>query len=271
VVPYIKDKGLTQFLIKLFADCQKPENIIISTKYIPDPQVVDATPSNQQLLGNYIKKKLDLPNAQPLGISYCSGIFENQNLRGIYPDLNKDLFLERDDCFPHGSLIIGKKVRDGVCHFLIRNTLGTHCNYSWPCMENARGEATGIWVSENALINNLMAITNLTDPEMLCTAHALGMQDTFKAMFSNEIFSNQQFPVIFKRLLFTIKFDDESNTPKFLFIRNKTNSTYELKPDQEEGKNDILYSRSDIIPDIGRVNVICKKYSNKMIPLPYNL
>jgi hypothetical protein len=249
---------------KLFRNCLKPHNTIISSKYIPEPVVVYAKTSNQKLLKDYIKKQLNFRNAQPLGISYCARVFVEPDFIGIQPN-PKGQFTEKDksQCVSHASIIIGKKKIGGVCHFLIRNSWAAPCNkYSWPCLENAAGENLGIWLSENALINNLKSITTLPDPEMKCTVKIKGISEDIAAMFPSAIFSSQGFDLKTHPFRFVVQF--ENNQPEFFInFRTPENTLSELKPAPEEGEEGNIYLREETFPEIGKVGVVCVKYPKK--------
>jgi hypothetical protein len=268
VAPYIQDQSITELMTKLFADCQKPENIIISTKYIPFPTVVEATLLNQPFLKDYIKNKLDLPNAQPVGITYCANVFFYPNLNGVYPDPLNGNFISKNDteCGRHASIIIGKKEIGGVCHFLIRNTWGTHCDYRWPCTINAQGEATGIWLSENALINNLDTLTTLSDPDLKCTVNVGRTSEVIEARSPNPIFPNQFFDLQRKPYKLRIQYDPKIGRAVFLFGAHRLR-LFPLDPATNEGKNGMIYSRTRNFRLLFNVSVVCEKYSQKMVPL----
>jgi hypothetical protein len=163
-------------------------------------------------------------------------------------------------------VIIGKKMKDGECHFLIRDSYGKGClEHAWPCMKNAKDEAMGIWVSEKALINNLMEIILLPDPELKCTFRFNDKNEIFHTMIPNEVFHDQFYK--FKTLPFKLEmiYDFQRKKGVFYLIFNTENSPiYLLDPSPEEGKNGVIFERELQVEDVGDFMARCEKYQKKM-------
>jgi hypothetical protein len=67
----------------------------------------------------FLRRRLD-KNESPISISYCSNIWKDPHYSGMTFDRKL-----KKDCKYHESLIVGKKVIGGSCHFLVRNTWGS--------------------------------------------------------------------------------------------------------------------------------------------------
>jgi hypothetical protein len=267
VVPYIKDRSIVKYMTQLFKECEKPENIILSTKFIPEPKFIFLGPSNQKSMKDSIKQQLNMPNPQPLGIAYCAMVFFDPKLIGIELDPTQDQYIVKNEnlCGPHGSIIIGKKEIKGVCHFLIRNTWGTGCNsYSWPCEKNRKGEATGIWLSEDALINNLLSIGTLPEPDMECNVKVNNKSEDIETMFPNEFYSYQTYELKTWPYELLFEFNEERKRPLFYIKENNSEKFLGLGMTfSDEGQNGILFSKGNVFPNIGRVELTCKKFTPK--------
>lgn len=85
----------------------------------------------------------------PISIAYCSNVWKNPDYDGIglTSTLVRD-FLKKD-CHYHESLVVGRKVINGSCSLLVRNTWGTKWsadNKDWKCV--CRNKATGEYADD---------------------------------------------------------------------------------------------------------------------------
>ena len=70
-------------------------------------------------------------------MAYCSNIWKDSSYDGI--DLTSEGVRDflKSDCRYHESLIVGKKIQNGSCHLLIRNSWGDRWrreNKQWKCV-----------------------------------------------------------------------------------------------------------------------------------------
>ena len=110
-------------------------------------------------LPNEINRRLLAPNAQPIGIGYCSSVLSYSNSRMSYDDWEEIGASNRSkECGPHTSLIIGQRPRNGRCEYLVRNSWGTDISrYSknWQPDRDSKGRPTGnVWIDSEALVRN---------------------------------------------------------------------------------------------------------------------
>ena len=89
----------------------------------------------------HIAQVLDT-NDSPVEISYCANALYNPSYGGIVRTNNNPQ--KRADCQPHSSVIVGKKLVNNQCHFLLRNSWGpsfNRSNRSYKCY--CRNKKTG--------------------------------------------------------------------------------------------------------------------------------
>lgn len=72
---------------------------------------------------SFIKKRLD-EKTYPVSIAYCSKVWKDPEYDGIHLNLALNRDSLSGDCNYHESLVVGKKMLNGKCQFLIRNSLG---------------------------------------------------------------------------------------------------------------------------------------------------
>lgn len=156
--PYIQSGNYVSFLKDVFQDCFKKENTYLISSKIPYPKWVAK--------GNDPKSFLDLKNSAlqllnrpknkntPLGITYCLNLLTKRNYVGLNDNNEK-----MNHCSPHVSLIVGKRVRNFYCEFLVRNTWGNYCDkYDWECLKDEKGNELGVWIDANMLMRNTLGI-----------------------------------------------------------------------------------------------------------------
>lgn len=116
----------------------------VSLAAIPEPKKLNINEFSDYRKGRSeiiqkIYTLLSKKGAQPVGITYCSSVLFND-----------------EECYPHISIIIGKKRVGGQCQFLVRNSYGKKCEmngypYVYPC-EKARGQ---VWIPAEKLVENI--------------------------------------------------------------------------------------------------------------------
>ncbi len=234
--PYIQNGDLTKFFNDLFFECQKPASIYVGTKRIPPPTEIIARAENLEALKDLIRFQLSKPKAQPIGIGYCSKVLENRNYEGRIPDPDYDnqmVAKNLEECGSHASIIIGMQNIQGKCHYLLRNSWGTRCNYDWQCRFNAKNEAVGILIDEDALIKNIGELAYLKNRDFLCMAKTGLGEEFFDMDLPTYPIDPKNFIYIFgKSELLVIK---KTQDGKFEFLFGKdTKSLY--KADEIEEK-----------------------------------
>lgn len=137
--PYLLSKDYKAYARDVFSACFKKENI-----YLPTLRLPPLVSIYQNLkLTDYLIEQLDRKN--PVGITYKASVLTSD-----------DKFLKRIELFfsdsDHQSVIVGKRVRDNQCQFLLKNSWGNYCGYKWECQKNSKGEEVGVWVDGRALI-----------------------------------------------------------------------------------------------------------------------
>lgn len=153
-------------------ECKK-----ITKLSVPNP--VRKSPDTDE---EYVKiLQTQIAKGAPTTISYCANVLKNPNYDGItnrFWDSRNTV----KDCGNHESIIVGKKVIDNQCHFLLRNSWGTgfgSATKSWKCLcknkktgayldncerskhNNGQYTVEACWVSSSAISKNTYGITYL--------------------------------------------------------------------------------------------------------------
>jgi|GEM_PF-1229451 len=118
----------------------------------------------------------------PVGLGYCSAIHENPNLR--YLKRNSNPSYNPSTCKPHAVVVTGRKVIDGQCHYLIRNSWGDiyregDQKFTFLCKDRSSGEyfenctikthpnskysVEGIWMKADSVVQNTITTTAITN------------------------------------------------------------------------------------------------------------
>jgi len=81
----------------------------------------------RKFLQKIINERLSGPEPiQPFKIGFCQNIlFRGNSYRGV-TNIGLTTLLAKN-CQPHAALIIGRRVKNGTCQFLVRNSWGTSC------------------------------------------------------------------------------------------------------------------------------------------------
>jgi len=99
------------------------------------PWLIDFT----NLIISILDKKL------PVGFAYDPRVLTKDGLRYKNTD-----YKMRD---AHASTIIGKRVRNNRCEFLVQNSWGNYCSkYIWECQKDKYGNDIGVWVNAYDLV-----------------------------------------------------------------------------------------------------------------------
>ncbi len=159
--PYIKDKNKKSFLpyfSKVFYKCQIPGNKYreLSPEVMKDYKVCSVR--NDQSLDFFKIITNKLKNNEPTVLNYYSRFLTAKNYRQVVKD-KRDI---------HQSVIIGKRVRQKSCQFLIQNSWGNYCKYSWECQKDEKGNEIGIWVPYSQLRHVTESIFYLEKENIPC-------------------------------------------------------------------------------------------------------
>lgn len=130
----------------IFGECKKG-----NMKKIDVPDVINMKIESNELEKSVekIDKLLSKNNPQPIGINYCSQVLLDKN----YQKSNDNL-----ECEHHASTIVGRRMKNGKCQILIRNSWGSSCNYDWECKTSSENLAEGIWINADTLLKNTTSI-----------------------------------------------------------------------------------------------------------------
>jgi hypothetical protein len=121
------------------------------------------SPSEARQPGTFdqtIQWRLNLPNAQPVAISFCSAILTaGRSFQVNLDDVAAGKADASNKCEDHAALVIGsrKNPQTGKCQYLVRNSWGTACEYSkdWQC-DTGKGN---LWIDRDTLVNNIYRIS----------------------------------------------------------------------------------------------------------------
>ena len=242
VAPYIDNGNIVKLMDDLFKICKAPTSVYVGTKNIPDPKNIVIRKQNIPVLKSFMRELLNKRKAQPIGIGYCSEFLNDKNYIGTIanPKFNGQM-TTRDikTCGNHASVIIGKRNIAGKCHYLLRNTWGDECDYDWKCRFNAKKQAIGIWVPEDALFKNLTNITWLEKSEYLCIAKNRRSEQIFGMDKPRKgVMDRQSFDLFNKTRYLFIKVDKKKqNKIRFLYGKNRSSlyTAKEFTPKQFRG------------------------------------
>jgi hypothetical protein len=118
-----------------------------------------------------INHLLGKANAQPISIGYCSRILKKIGYQGMLSDGNGCKETSRDG--NHASVIVGRAMRNGKCHFLVRNSWGSGCGSYPERPRTSRGCQSGfpcdpgacengeVWIEARSLLENVFTYTSL--------------------------------------------------------------------------------------------------------------
>jgi hypothetical protein len=137
--PYLLGGNYKDFAKDVFGQCFKKENIYVTSKNLPKIKKHAGTSGKAKRIIEQLDKK------NPVGITYAHHV-----LRGgkkWYNDF-KYFFTTPD----HQSVIVGKRVRQGKCQFLLKNSWGNYCKYSWECQKGPKGRELGVWMNADSLM-----------------------------------------------------------------------------------------------------------------------
>jgi hypothetical protein len=99
----------------------------------------------QEVLENFLDQEFSKKQAaSPIAIDYKPAFLmrvERENITNV----------------GHSSLIIGRKIIDGSCHYLIRNSIGKDCGLYKPGFHCEKGD---VWVKDSELFSNSTAFEN---------------------------------------------------------------------------------------------------------------
>lgn len=139
IEPYLKKRNYVAFMKNVFGECFKKRNIYLPTKRLP--KLI-----THKWFGGKAKRIIaQLDKKNPVGITYKADVLREENK-----------FLNRMKNFlgsvNHQSVIAGKRVRNGKCQFLLKNSWGNYCGYTWECQKDKTGKEMGVWVGANSLM-----------------------------------------------------------------------------------------------------------------------
>jgi hypothetical protein len=169
LTPHLENGNIITFMNELFAPCKHPKSIIVSSRYIPNPYTYEANTSEKRdnlkmVLRGLLNKKM----AQPAGLSFCYNVLMQKTYRGLTFQDNE--LVKRPDCDYHSVLLVGKKMINNKCHYLLKNTWSEDAKYDWEVKRDLNNKTQGIWVDEEAITENIHTLVWLPtkEPDHLC-------------------------------------------------------------------------------------------------------
>lgn len=144
--PFLAKKDILGLLKTVFADCFKPGGVYVTSKNLPPIK----SKFGKFRLEMEITKQLDQKN--PVLLTYQANVLRKQSS-----------LLQRFKNFitfaNHQSVIVGKRVRNNKCQFLLKNTWGNYCNYGqWECFRDSKRREAGVWINANDLMKATIGI-----------------------------------------------------------------------------------------------------------------
>jgi hypothetical protein len=148
IKPYLKKQDYKGFMKNVFYQCFREKNIYSFSKRLPK---IISKGLYFPAVGKALKIIAELDKKNPVAITYKAEFLKQKNKRLTRI---KNYFKAPN----HQSLLAGKRVRDGKCQFLLKNSWGNYCGYRWECQKDKNGKEIGVWVGANAL---MMATSNI--------------------------------------------------------------------------------------------------------------
>lgn len=136
--PYLLKRDYKGYAQNVFRECFKKENIYLGTLNLPN---INQETNPFKFIPSIIS---NLDRKNPVGISYA-----HQILKEGGGTLKKIKYLWSDG--DHQGVLIGKRVRDKKCQFLLKNTWGNFCKYAWECQKSPNGGEIGAWIDADSL------------------------------------------------------------------------------------------------------------------------
>ncbi|TDJ09493.1 MAG: hypothetical protein E2O68_00250 [Deltaproteobacteria bacterium] len=137
--PYLLTASYKDYAKDVFGQCFKKENIYLPTKRLP--KII-----THRGIGGKAKRIIkELDKKNPVGITYTADVLRGG--RKWYHDIK--YFWKSPN---HQSVIVGKRVRNKKCEFLLKNSWGNYCKYSWECQKDPGGRELGIWMDADTLM-----------------------------------------------------------------------------------------------------------------------
>lgn len=173
ILKALKENNPLKYLKEVIAKACVNRNISVNIPKlwnVKSPKSFDGTKQTQRMINTL----LNAQNPQPIGVGFCS-----QALSSDSWTLNLQTMAEKswanEKCAGHAALIVGKRMLNGRCEYLVRNSWGTSCmkykkNYTeqTPRILKAAApereciEGTGqIWIPADTLIKNTVEIWGL--------------------------------------------------------------------------------------------------------------
>ena len=229
--------GVSKLLEGLFQKCKLPTSIYLGTKRIPNPKKISLRKGNKKAVQKHLKVLLNKRDAEPIGLGYCSTFLKDKNYvrTKVHADPSYGgQIVNRDgkSCGGHASIIMGKKEIGGKCHYLIRNSWGTSCDsYDWTCKYNAKKEAVGIYVSEDALFRNVINFHYLGYRDLFCKAKMGNQNDFFYLDYPDMELNYKQNAVLFGdkiKIIFKGVNDQGHDMTELWISKGKSRSIYQM-------------------------------------------
>ncbi len=99
-----------------------------------------------------------LQSNEPVAFNYYAGILNAKKHQDV----------SRLSSLLHQSVLIGNRVRKNRCQFLIQNSWGNYCKYSWECQKDKYGKEIGIWVDGYELQNVMKSMYYIEKKGVSC-------------------------------------------------------------------------------------------------------
>ncbi len=139
--PFLNKRDYASYVYSVFDQCFYPSGVMVTSKNLP-PLI---RKNGYFAVVNNVFTQLNQKN--PVIVTYKASVLRDKN---NFLKRAKN-FLSRKD---HQSVLIGKRIRNGKCQLLLKNTWGNYCNYTkaWECYKNKKGQEIGVWMNANDLL-----------------------------------------------------------------------------------------------------------------------
>ena len=148
----LKPKNLVVLFEKVFVSCKKHRQ----------PQTNQYKVCENLDLSIFAKADLVLKlleKKEPVAISYNANLLYDRKLKSSSLNETQN----------HSSIIVGKRVRNKHCEFLIKNSWGDYCDYDWECQKDQNGKEIGVWVNSFDLMLHTPSFFYLEDRRISCS------------------------------------------------------------------------------------------------------
>lgn len=161
----LKDGNYLGIISEVFKNCEE-QGLSVQLPPLKNYSLLDI-PKSAQKVKKLIEKAL-LKEQKPVGISFCSHLYNDVNYEGLIFD-GQTRIMKRLDCLEHGATIVGVRTYKKQREYLLRDSFNfgeitkipTYAHYESYITKD--GQEGGRWMDADLLVKNIFAFTYFSD------------------------------------------------------------------------------------------------------------